>query len=576
MAASPDSTSLPSNHGPRERADRDARLNMRSLLELSERSAESDPARIFNAAILSIMGRLRVLRACVLLPEGDRLAAPASLCKGLTPFSIALLQDDEMQRVTHDLHDHDVLEERGMVLLVPLHSRQGLMGVLCLGPSIDAAKYDDPDVWAYLDLARRIIATAVHNATLVQSLMEANTSLELRTLMVTTLFETARDFASARRREDLLRILALRLMGQLMVSTYALYLKEPLDGKTIIASRDNVPELHQIYDDVIAIQSPAIVSTLPLNSPLRTRCEQTGIALLAPMTIHGDVRGVLAVQGKLTGQPFTPEELAFVEALGSTAITAIDHARLLEEERAKQRMEDELEIAAAIQRGLFPRVMNPIGGLEIAARTQPSRVVGGDYYDVIRLDDHRVLLAIADVAGKGVPAALLMANVQAALNVLATADVSLPVLLHRLNTLVCSNTEPEVFVTMFVGIVDTQQRKLTYVNAGHHPPLLVHGGSAVALREGGVLVGVITDPPDYQVGSVAMQPNDLLVLYTDGVVEAHDGAAQYGVPAVEQLVLSLQQSTAAEIVEAIHHEVNRFRHQDAPDDDTSVVIVRML
>ena len=143
-------------------------------------------------------------------------------------------------------------------------------------------------------------------------------------------------------------------------------------------------------------------------------------------------------------------------------------------ELAKQRLENELSIAAEIQRGLLPDQLPVLEGLQVSAASETSRVIGGDYFDVIRLDEHRTLFAIADVAGKGIPAALLMANVQAALNVLAWSDLPLTSLAEQINTLVCQNTEPEGFITMFLAVINAQTRGIEYVNAGHNPPILIH------------------------------------------------------------------------------------------------------
>jgi sigma-B regulation protein RsbU (phosphoserine phosphatase) len=257
-------------------------------------------------------------------------------------------------------------------------------------------------------------------------------------------------------------------------------------------------------------------------------------------------------------------------------ITALENERLDRDRRERERLENELDIAATIQSGLLPLELPSTPGLEIAASMTTSRRIGGDYYDVIPLDHERVLIAIADVAGKGVPAALLMANVQAALNVMAPLDLPLPLLMGRMNHLVCSNTEPDVFVTMFVGVINTAQRQISYVNAGHNPPLLVRDGQCEQLRTGGVLIGVLPDAPPYKEGVHDLLHNDTLLLYTDGVTEAIDTQRnEYGADRLCAWLVNHTSYSAASIVDALRSELTTYRASDTPDDDTSPLVIKV-
>jgi sigma-B regulation protein RsbU (phosphoserine phosphatase) len=365
-------------------------------------------------------------------------------------------------------------------------------------------------------------------------------------------------------------------MGQLMVSTFGIYFTEPLDGIYFIGNRKEAQSLAELRSAMIDVDTPLRIDDLPLSDPLRNAGESMGIAIAVPMTVHGVKKGVIAAKGKLNGLRFSNEEMSFLESLGNTAMIAVENERLIQEEILKRSLENELEIAADIQRKLLPDVLPHANHLEIAADARTSRQIGGDYYDVISLGDNRTLFAIADVAGKGIPAALLMANVQAALNVLVRIDMPLTHLMSRLNSLICDNTEVDVFVTMFICVIDSATLRFEYVNAGHNPPILISGRDVQLLSTGGVLTGVIEDPPAYKMGTGMLRIGDVLLLYTDGVTEARNHNNEYGMPALVNLLMKNRNHSPAEIIRLIHSDIHSFTGTDQIDDDTSLVAIKVI
>lgn len=238
-------------------------------------------------------------------------------------------------------------------------------------------------------------------------------------------------------------------------------------------------------------------------------------------------------------------------------------------EQARSR---ELTDAREIQRRLLPREIPQLAGCEIAAAWQPAQEVGGDYFDVIKFDEHRVALCIADVMGKGLPAALLMANVQAAVRSLASIELQPHELCAQLNRLICRNVEAGRFVTFFYGLLDTQAKKLTYANAGHNTPLLVRrDGSSLSLSEGGLLLGLLTET-EFTDGEVELQPGDRLLLYTDGVTDAADAQdEEFGEERLSQLLLASRGLSAGALQQAISAAVSEYSHGIAADDTTMIV-----
>ena len=161
--------------------------------------------------------------------------------------------------------------------------------------------------------------------------------------------------------------------------------------------------------------------------------------------------------------------------------------------------------------------------IHLAGKSIPSRAVGGDYFDFVKLNQYETLIIIADVSGKGLPAALLMANVQAAIRVLAPLKLTLKEIINQINSLVFQNTSPDKFITFFAGILNNQKNTFTYINAGHNPPIHISKDKDVTmLTEGGLILGFLSDNFEYFVGEVSLNRGDMICMFTDGVTEAQD------------------------------------------------------
>lgn len=239
---------------------------------------------------------------------------------------------------------------------------------------------------------------------------------------------------------------------------------------------------------------------------------------------------------------------------------------------ALQHQEEELKRAGEIQQMLLPGKLPQPAGAQIAGAWQPAREVGGDYFDVIQLDEKRIGICVGDVAGKGITAALLMANLQASFRAFATADASPQVVCTKLNRFLCANIAPGKFVTFFYAVFDADRRTLTYENAGHSPGLLLRSnGTTESLRGGGAVLGALPDWPyvDY---FAKLQPGDKLLLSTDGITEAEN--AQLEEFGEERLVEAARarDGSALDIQRAIMHQVTSFCSGNFRDDATLLVL----
>lgn len=237
-----------------------------------------------------------------------------------------------------------------------------------------------------------------------------------------------------------------------------------------------------------------------------------------------------------------------------------------------ERQEEEMQRASEIQRSLLPKEIPQLAGFEVSGAWRPARTVSGDYYDVFRLGESKLGLCIADVVGKGVSAALLMANVQAAVRAFASSAESPAQLCAKVNGLLCENLATGKFVTFLYGVLDSETRTLDYCNAGQVYPILVSQGAVQALDHGGAVLGVFP-AWEYESAKIAFRAGDRLLLVTDGITEASDGDDQeFGEEKLAEAALKESKRTAAEMSDALLNQVSAFCDAHFQDDATLLVI----
>ncbi|MCP4634606.1 MAG: PP2C family protein-serine/threonine phosphatase, partial [candidate division Zixibacteria bacterium] len=263
--------------------------------------------------------------------------------------------------------------------------------------------------------------------------------------------------------------------------------------------------------------------------------------------------------------------------LANQTVVAINNARLYKESMENQRREEELAIARQIQRQLLPKQMPSSDKLQFSAYSESSREVGGDYYDFINISDTRLAFAIGDASGKGVPASLLIARMQAILHSVAVSELDINSKIHHINNVLSVSGMPERFITFFYGEIDIDKMTLQYCNAGHNYPLLLHqNGDYDMLQEGGLLLGAFADAP-YQSGSKKLDSGDLLMCYTDGVTEAMDyNDVEFGEEKLTNLLISKNDVPLKSLEETILDNI-RMHCGDRPlQDDATMLMMKVL
>src|ERR1700732_5056050 len=321
-----------------------------------------------------------------------------------------------------------------------------------------------------------------------------------------------------------------------------------------------------------AYADPRFESEVDLRLGYRTR----SLLCLPIRNKAGETIGVLQLLNKKTGI-FSRGDENMLGAISDHVALALENAQLHREMVHKQRMERDLALARSIQMGLLPEAPPKLRGFDIAVSNRMSLEAGGDYYDFIPLAPDTILTVVADVEGKGVGSAMVMANLQATLHALLAHLHSLERLVESLNDMILADTRGQKFMTMFIGLLDQPHRTLHYVNAGHVPPAVVRANGTVDyLREGGMVVGLFPSQ-HYDRGHVRMDPGDIVVACTDGITEAMDTESEeFGQPRLVDLCVRERAKPAQEIVDIVLTEVDRFSRGVTHEDDRVIMILKVV
>ena len=292
----------------------------------------------------------------------------------------------------------------------------------------------------------------------------------------------------------------------------------------------------------------------------------------------GRPQGLLIVADKESRSgvgPFAVADRRSLSLFANQAAIALETAHLHKQALEKERLERELELAADIQRRLLPTVFPRLDGFELAGWSRPARHVGGDYYDLLRIKDDRVAAVLADVSGKGLPAALMVSTVHSALRLLIDqVDVG-PELVSRLNHHIAESSAPNKFITLLVAELDPRRAEVRYVNAGHNPALLVGSdGNVQELESGGLPLGLF-DSGAYEAGRIDLNVGDLVFIYSDGITEsASRRDEEFGVARLVDLLRGCRECPLSEIVGAVDEAVTEFENGLDQGDDQTLVLIR--
>jgi len=306
--------------------------------------------------------------------------------------------------------------------------------------------------------------------------------------------------------------------------------------------------------------------------------------LLLPLCIKDDLIGFLALGQKLSEEPYSTTDLRLLSSVATQTALALQVARLTsamtQEIAHRERLNRELEIAREVQEHLLPQQLPPVAGLDYCGCCRPAREVGGDYYDFLSLPNGKLGIAIGDISGKGIGAALMMANLQASLRAHASTVHDLAELMGSVNNSLCEASSANRYATFFFGQYDPATRRLSYVNAGHNPPAVLRrsadGIQTRRLEDGGPVIGLLRDGL-YEQGCLALAPEDVVVLFTDGVSESMNSRdEEWGEARLIESAKAFCGLTALEMLTRIMDGAVAFAASAPQHDDMTLVVLRMV
>jgi sigma-B regulation protein RsbU (phosphoserine phosphatase) len=542
---------------------------------------------ILGTVLLTVMGKMLVSKGMVLLKR-DPGQFEVVNAKGLDSETVGHLIRIDRPIRSVDYTDRagasqpwlGFFRERGQKLLVPIMAQRRIVGLLSLGARLGGKRYSKSEHQLINSLVN-LSAAAIEKALMIEQLREVNRSLDRKYQELNTLFDLSKEFNVILDAEKVIRLLTFSLLGQIGVNRYAFCLEDGGKLKLVASRLDRELGPQETLKQLCALKGADLVENLARQkrfNAVAAQLSRVGIVAVVPMQIQNQVKGAVLLGEKLRGAAYSKADLEFLYSLANLAIISIENARLFREAIEKQRLEDELVIAREIQQGLLPAQLPVIPGFETAAINVSSKQVGGDYYDVVPIHNDQYIMVIGDVSGKGTPAALLMANVQASLRAFAPMGLSLSDATRRINDLTTSNTGQDKFITFFWGSLNVATREFRYVNAGHNPPFLLRAnGTIERLDIGGIILGLMKTLTPYQEGSVILGSGDVVVMFTDGVSEAMNAHEEdFTEERLEEVLNTVRAMPPAEIIEQIQVALEVHTQGTAQSDDITMLVFKAL
>ncbi|MPY88227.1 MAG: SpoIIE family protein phosphatase [Luteitalea sp.] len=544
------------SHDPSTSLTRVARLG--ALLESAQLlHASLDLDTLLAHLVRTVMGRHLVARAVVAIGDGE--TARVAALRGLRSLAVG------------DPFDASVAESVGLTRVLPIGTPP--VGLLGLGP---AGRSVDADEEAFLLGLLGIAASGIANARAHEETRRLNTDLDRKNQELASLVELVRALARTTDPDEVARVLGLTLAGQWALSRYAVLAARP--GQPPVARQKGMtlPPCDR-YLEALARLPDACTPEEIEDTALRDLLADQRVALLFPLRVGGQTVGLAALGPRPSGLGYGPHDREIGAGMAAQAVVALENCWNFRETLEKQQMEKELALAAGIQRGLLPAALPHVEGLDVAGASRPARVVGGDYYDALLVERANApyLLCVADVAGKGIAASLLMSGMHATLRALIGHDLSLAALAAQTNELLFAATPGNKYVTAVLLQVDASSGQCRYVSAGHNDLLVVRpGGDVEWCPATGLAFGMFPGAA-YGEGELTLAAGDISVLYSDGVTEAQrtDGA-EFGATRLVDAVHSAASQPAEAIVAHVLREIDRFTRGVPQYDDITIVVVK--
>jgi sigma-B regulation protein RsbU (phosphoserine phosphatase) len=405
----------------------------------------------------------------------------------------------------------------------------------------------------------------------------ANLKLRRRELERNALIETIRSINNNAPEDALFRLYHLTLRSNMSISKFVLFVKDQT-WKVRAWHQSGEPQTDYtkmtLPDKVLSVREPTPCAELDLDAPF------DDFSYLLPIRHKAEVLAYLFI-GRILTEYLDQEELNvsldYIEALTNIIVVAVENKKLARKQKEQDAINQQLKIAKEVQTLLLPKTLPHTDQISIQASYQPHHNLGGDYYDYIRIDEDRFLVCVADVSGKGVPAAILMSNFQAGLRTLARQTDNLKKIVVELNNLIIENSGGENFITAFFFIYDKKNHSATYINAGHNAPLLFRSQTEVhSLQEGTTILGIFKELPFLNLATLEEMDEFLLFCFTDGFTEtSNEDGQEFGEESLITYITRYYQLSQEKLHEKLFSYLNSFRGNNGFADDITLLSCRV-
>lgn len=406
-------------------------------------------------------------------------------------------------------------------------------------------EHDSPESDAQIDIVELLLKRQAELSALLEITRAINSNVSSETLV-----EMLETIMMNNLRVKKFRLLLLNIDQYFCVSNFGGELEAPED-------------LQVIADELMGLKIP--VNITEHKNPIFSSFDY-----FIPVH-HKDEALAFVLVGKFENdEKLLDNSVAYIQTLINVIVVAFENKKLFKERLHRERLQREVELARQVQSMLIPQNLPKNIFLDVESIYRPHQSIGGDFFDFIQINNEEFLWCVADVSGKGISAALIMANFQASLRALVSLNTPLPALIEKLNEIVYNNTKGDRFITLFLGVYNDKTRKIKYINAGHNCPIVIHKDEAIQLKKGTTMIGVFDELPFINEGELQLERGAIIFNYTDGIIE-FDGDEEQSITE-EELMAFLQEHKDKDL-KHIHKElINKMdilrNYHEATDDIT--------
>ncbi len=575
--------------------------SIRSLTEIGEELSAAEQFESSSRAVLHLlMGTIVISKAAIMVFDEDANKLRISASRGIEDQEITFRISRKLAAAFHSVkepfpvteppngrlreffeeHKQDI-EKLHSHLWVPLNVKGGFIGAISVSKKFMGGEYEEVDL-ELLSIIAQQLSIAINTYRLIRNLKAANFQLNRKLLELEILYDLGIAIGTLMEVGELSEQILINAVGLTDASTGMLALKDEKENRLVMAAGINMP-----VDDLSEIEGhEELHGLLETGEPWLENNADPGTMpfgfsklLIVPLQGQHGIQGLIGLADKesRSGEllDFTEEDQRLLSNFGSQAGVSIENAKFYAESVEKERLERELQVAASIQRNLLPDSLPEISGFQMAATTLPSRAVGGDHYDFIRRDGE-YLIAIADVSGKGIPAALLVSTLHATFHALAEGEWQLPEMVSKISRSIYASSLSNKFITFVLVRLNPEQKTFHSVNAGHNYPLLISKeGEISTLCKGGMALGLLPGC-EYQEEEISLSPGDILVFYTDGVTESFDlEEEEFSEERFRNLLLENRHRSAQEIFDAVLEDIKVFVGEAPQHDDLTLIVIKV-